>query len=615
MKEIYQERLVRFTEHQRREEVLGRRLGWVRFGVFTAGVLSYLGFDVGPPSSTRWYALGMMASLAAFSWLVLWHRRVRHRRAWAATLARINREALHRLDRDWAALPPSRMEDPELRHPYGMDLDIGGGNSLFRLFTTLTHPPGADTLRDWLLYPAVPETVRARQEAVKELAGQVEFRQTLEGRGRLAAGPSMEEIRDFLEWAEGPSWFQGRGWILVVARAIPVFTGALLALHLWGVLAHPFWLVGLAAGFIFSTQFVTRTHPLMERASAGQERFGRYADLLGLLLDGSFRAQALAGLQASVRKSPVGAVTELRHLQRRVSWADVRHSSMAHVPLQAVFAWDLHVLAWLEKWKARSGPHVRSWLSALGELEALAALGALKADHPDWTFPDFSLEASPGVQSAKLGHPLLPPGTCVRNDVEVGPPGSFLFVTGSNMSGKSTLLRALGMNVVLAHAGGPVCAERMRLSPLRVYTSMRTTDSLAEGISQYMAELNRIRTVVEGAWSGGTGTLLYLLDEPLQGTNEAERRVAVQTILGHLLDAGAIGAVATHDLRLDSAPDLRDAARAVHLQGTVEEGDGDPVLTFDFLLKPGRATSTNALALLRAVGLGRDGRGPGPAQS
>jgi DNA mismatch repair ATPase MutS len=172
------------------------------------------------------------------------------------------------------------------------------------------------------------------------------------------------------------------------------------------------------------------------------------------------------------------------------------------------------------------------------------------------------------------------------------------------MSGKSTLLRAVGVNAVLAQAGGAVCAESMELVPLRIQTSMRTSDSLAEGVSQYMAELNRIRQVVGGARTDGFGTVLFLLDEPLQGTNEAERRVAVQTILGHLLDAQAIGAVATHDLQLDDTPRLENAARAVHLEGTVREGEQGPLITFDYRLKPGRATSTNALALLRAVGLG-----------
>jgi DNA mismatch repair ATPase MutS len=204
--------------------------------------------------------------------------------------------------------------------------------------------------------------------------------------------------------------------------------------------------------------------------------------------------------------------------------------------------------------------------------------------------------------------------------LEVGPAGTFLFVTGSNMSGKSTLLRAVGVNSVLAQAGGPVCAQELTLSPVEVHTSMRTADSLSEGVSQYMAELRRIQRVVEGARRSGkpvdsdgpaetSGPVLYLLDEPLQGTNEAERRVAVQTILGHLLRAGAIGAVATHDLQLDQTAVLAGAARPVHFEGAVEEGEDGPRLSFDFRIRPGPATSTNALALLRAVGLGEENGG------
>jgi DNA mismatch repair ATPase MutS len=236
----------------------------------------------------------------------------------------------------------------------------------------------------------------------------------------------------------------------------------------------------------------------------------------------------------------------------------------------------------------------------------LAALASLRAENPDWCLPSVLEEGHPSISADALGHPLLPQDSCVTNDISVGPPGSFLFVTGSNMSGKSTLLRAIGLNVVLGQAGGPVCAKEMTLSPLRVQTSMRTSDSLADGVSQYMAELNRIRQVVSGARSDETETVLFLLDEPLQGTNEAERRVAVQTILGHLLDAGSIGAVATHDLLLDETDRLRAAANAVHLEGLVREEGPGPLLSFDYLVKPGRATSTNALALLRAVGLGAE---------
>ncbi|MGW8268590.1 MAG: MutS-related protein, partial [Longimicrobiales bacterium] len=555
-----------------------------------------------------WAGAGMGLALALFLSLVVWHRRVRARERRFRLLSGINRVALARLERDWISLPPTPLSGAAAAHPYALDLDVCGDASLFRLFTTVTVPPGQATLRDWLLAPAPSDEIRRRQEAVEELAPQVDLRQTLEATGRLLDSPDPESIETFLAWAEEEPWLPGHRALLLGARCLPLLTGVLAALQLWGPLRGPWWVFTLAASFGLASAHRGRIHALMEAASGGQERFGRYAALLTLLLDMEVRAPALLELQGKVRSSPVGASRELLRLGRRVAWADIRFSGMVHAPLQALLAWDLHLLALLEGWKRRSGPHVRGWLEALGRLEALLALAALRSDHPEWCFPTLLDEDEPGIRATGLGHPLLPPSTCVANDLEVGPPGTFLFVTGSNMSGKSTLLRAVGINSVLAQAGGPVCAERVEMTPLAVSTSMRTADSLAQGVSQYMAELKRIRQVVEEARK--VRGVLYLLDEPLQGTNEAERRVAVQTILGHLLEAGAVGAVATHDLQLDGIPGLARAARAVHLEGKVEEGAGGPVLSFDYRLRPGRATSTNALALLRAVGLG-EGSGPG----
>lgn len=604
METEYQDRLTRFQENLGAEELLSRRLGFARFGLFCFGFFCYVGMDVGPGASALAFGWGLALSVVVFLGLVVWHRKVRARLRWARTLVGINEAAISRLGRDWTALPPTEMESPDRQHPYATDLDVSGETSLFRLFTTVTLPPGVATLRRWLLAPAVPAEIRDRQEAVEDLSGRLDFRQTLEGKGRILESPDPESIRRFLEWAEEDPFIPTRRWILAIARLLPLLTSALFLASWAGWVSGPWWLLGLAFGFVFGTQFRSAIHPLMEKASGGQERFGRYAEVLKLLLEAPLEAPALTELQEAVRSSPVGAERELHRLARRVAWSDVRFSPMAHAPLQALFAWDIHALAWLEGWKSRSGPHVRAWLESLGTLEALSALASLRGDHPDWSFPEVRDGVAPVLRAEELGHPLLPPASCVRNDVHIGPPGSFLFVTGSNMSGKSTLLRAVGINTVLAQAGGVVCAKSMELSPLRVQTSMRTADSLAEGVSQYMAELNRIRKVVGGARTNDFGMVLYLLDEPLQGTNEAERRVAVQTILGHLLDARAIGAVATHDLQLDDTPRLAEAARAVHLEGTVREGLEGPLISFDYMLKPGRATSTNALALLRAVGLG-----------
>jgi hypothetical protein len=624
--QLYEERLARFDEARGAQDRLGVQLGWTRVGVFVAGFALYVAADVAGGGVGRWLVAGAVLALVLFLVLVVWHRRARARERRLAALVRVNRESMARVRRDWDALPPALPADAGPDHSYARDLDVCGEASLFRLLTTVTLPPGVETLRRWLLSPATPREVRERQEAVAELAPLVDFRQTLEARGRLTDPPSSSAVERFLGWAEADLWLGGRPWLHVTGWLLPLLTALLISLQVAGRVGGAWWLLSMGAALAVGSALRREIHPLMDAAGSGQERFGRYAALLSVFLETDVRAPALQRLKRAVQSGGKSLPDrELRRLDRALAWADVRHSALAHAPLQALLVWDVHVLAGLERWKARSGADVRTWLKALGEVEALAALAALKADHPDWSFPEVTEEGEAGLRALDLGHPLVPPERCVGNDVDVGPPGSFVFLTGSNMSGKSTLLRAVGLNAVLAQAGGPVSARRLEMTPLAVHTSMRTADSLVRGVSQYMAELHRIRQVVEaargsarrdlapaaglpseGGRASGDAPVLYLLDEPLQGTNEAERRVAVQTILGHLLDAGAVGMVATHDLRLDHSDRLGPAARAVHFEGVVREDGGGPLLTFDYRLKSGRATSTNALALLRAVGLGAE---------
>jgi DNA mismatch repair ATPase MutS len=321
--------------------------------------------------------------------------------------------------------------------------------------------------------------------------------------------------------------------------------------------------------------------------------------------------QSIRGL---LQLSGHDAAGELARLERIVAFAEVRHSPMLHLALQWLFVWDVHVAAALERWRSKAGVHVRGWLEALGDAESLAALGTLAHDNPDWCFPTITESADANdavVEGEAVAHPLLPDGSRVSNDVTLGPPGSFLLITGSNMSGKSTLLRAVGANVVLALAGAPVCAARFRTPLVDVRTSIRIQDSLERGISLFMAELQRLRAIVDAARAAGSARsaperrrVLYLLDEMLHGTNTAERQIAARIVIGHLLRAGAIGAVTTHDLSLASGGGLETAARPVHFSEQFERSDGRTAMTFDYRLRPGLATSANALALLELVGLG-----------
>jgi DNA mismatch repair ATPase MutS len=294
----------------------------------------------------------------------------------------------------------------------------------------------------------------------------------------------------------------------------------------------------------------------------------------------------------------------LRRLGRLTGMA-IPPSSMLYVPIQALTLWDVHVLFALERWKRDGGRDARRWLETLGEAEALAALAGLRRDNPGWTFPSIEREGE-AYRATLLGHPLLYDDSRVQNDVTIGPPGTFLLVTGSNMSGKSTLLRAVGVNAVLAQAGGAVCAAALALPPVALWTSARVQDSLERGVSFFLAELQRLKLIVDAATQAreqGGPRVMYLLDEILQGTNTAERSVAARRVIAYLVEQGAIGAVSTHDLALGDDPRLAQSAVSVHFTDTVGEGPDAPPMSFDYQLRPGVATTTNALRLMRLIGL------------
>jgi DNA mismatch repair ATPase MutS len=300
----------------------------------------------------------------------------------------------------------------------------------------------------------------------------------------------------------------------------------------------------------------------------------------------------------------------LARLARLSGWSELRRGSpIVHFAVQAVTLWDFHVYFALHRWRARDGRHVRGWIDALGSVDALATLAMIRADEPGWATPrvDPAIDA---LRATALGHPLLPGDRRVENDVEVGPRGTILLITGSNMSGKSTLLRAIGLNAVLAQAGAPVCATALAMPPGDLQTSIRVQDSLELGLSYFMAALARLKQIVDVALRQGSGqaergvapgrALLYLLDEVLQGTNSVERGIAVRAVVRHLLDARAIGVMTTHDLALAGEDPLDTAARLAHF---TEQVHADGTMTFDYRLRPGLATSTNALRLMQLMGI------------
>jgi ABC-type multidrug transport system fused ATPase/permease subunit len=541
--------------------------------------------------------------LLAFGALVVRHARVEERIAWFDALRIVNERALARARRNWDGLPASS-PPPNVdltHHPYAIDLDLFGRASLVQWLGPCATPTGYALLSSWLLEPADVAEIQARQAAIRDLAAADGWREQLSAHGVLISQSALPDLNRFLGWAEGPGVFGGREpvWRIGIVL-ITLSIWILLALQIARVLDAALWMIPLVAGMVLSFSTIRAVHGAFERAGAGQRALSRYAALLEHAVTVSGSSERLRTLRVRLTDGERPAPTCMRHLNRILGFAELRTGAgIFHFLINALTLWDFHVVFALDRWRLSAGRYVRGWIETIGELDALSCLANVASDHATWCTPEFA--DSKEVVAAALGHPLLPDDHRVANDVQLGPPGTLLVITGSNMSGKSTLLRAIGLNVVLAQAGGRACAAALRLPTCDLQTSVRVQDSLELGVSYFMAALARLKGIVDAAeHERPDRTLLYLLDEILQGTNSVERSIAVRGVVRHLLDAGAIGAMTTHDLALASQPPLDRAARLVHFTETVDERG---LMTFDYRLWPGLATSRNALRLMQMIGI------------
>jgi MutS domain V len=539
----------------------------------------------------------------AFGALVAWHARVDERAAWHEAQRLVNIRAQARRGRDWHALPdgeaPAGIDLTD--HPYALDLDLFGRASLFQWLGPAATMRGRTTLAAWLLQPAPRTEVIARQAAVAELATADDWRLKLEAHGVRAGGARQLEIDRFLAWAEGPAAFgRNAGLLRGMVLTILVTMWVLIAAHATGVLPVALWPIPLVAGLVLSFATADRLQHTFDRAGGGQDALSRYAGLFDHAVAAPRASPRLRALLERLSAEGHPAPDCMRRLNRILGFGELRRgAAILHFPVQALTLWDFHVLFALERWRNASGRRVRDWIDAVGELDALAQLATMRRDHPEWAVPEIGPVRE--LTAEAIGHPLIADERRVANDVTVGPQGTVLLITGSNMSGKSTLLRSIGLNIVLAQAGGCVCARQMSMPEVDLQTSIRVQDSLERGLSYFMAALARLKGVVDAAQHEREGrVLVYLLDEILQGTNSMERSIAVRAVTRHLLDAGAIGAMTTHDLSLADEEPMKSAATFQHFSETL---DADGTMRFDYTLKPGLATSRNALRLMQMIGI------------
>jgi hypothetical protein len=569
------------------------RIATARLATFGVGAaVAILSFGAGRLSG--WW---LLLPAAAFVALAVHHDGVLRGRRRARRAVRFHEAALARVEDRWrgTGTPGERFLAED--HPYAADLDLFGEGSLFELLCAARTGAGEETLASWLLAPAPPAEVAARQEAIAELAPRLDLREDLAVLGEDVR--AEVEPRSLAEWAEGPAALPG-GWELRAAAAIA-------ALAAVGSLVG--WLAGAVHGLTFLVAVVAlwglsrSVKGRVEAVLAGVQRPGRELDVLALLLARLEREPSegprLTALRAALGGDAAPASRAIARLARRVQAAEWAHNQ-AFAPIAFLLAWRVQSAIAVERWRLAHGPRVRGWLAALGEIEALSSLAGYAREHPRDPFPEVVAEGEspPRLHAEGLGHPLLPEEGCVRNDVALGGAAArLLVVSGSNMSGKSTLLRTVGTNAVLALAGAPVRARRLALTPLVPGATLRIQDSLAAGRSRFYAEIERLKVLADLA--RGPVPLLFLLDEVLAGTNSHDRLIGAEAVLRQLLDRGAIGIATTHDLALTEAAARIPGAANAHFEDVVRDGE----IAFDYTLRPGVVTRSNALALMRAVGL------------
>jgi hypothetical protein len=584
----YDGRIAQWTEviarGERRHLLISNLRLVTAMAVVVVGWLAFVRATV----SAGWFLVPALGFLA----LMVVHALVLQRNERSARALRLYRRGLDRMNGQWAGTGPDGARFSN-EHPYARDLDLFGPGSLFQLVTTARTESGEETLADWLRGPAGVDEIRARQRAVDELRPKLDFREDL---AVLAAETHVGRTSALAIWADTPPLGLSRniGLALAASAAATVTLIVLAFLYVVDVGAVFAWVLIQIALVVFWRR---KLDEVLHRIETPALDIRLLRQLLERIEREVFSSPRLLAIHARLVRDGVMPSVRMRRLQTLVSILDSTLNPLFS-PFGALMLVRSQMAVAIDRWHAAHGAALSSWLKAVGELEALGAFATFAYEHPKDPFPTV-VPTGPVFLAESLAHPLIAEGVAVPNDVRLGAAAPYvLLVSGSNMSGKSTLLRAIGTNVALGLAGAPVRASALALSPMAIGATLRVEDSLQAGISRFYAEILRIRAIVEAA--SGPLPLLFLLDEILHGTNSHDRRIGAGAIVHSLVEAGAIGLVTTHDLALtELVSTLGGRAANVHFEDRIEDGK----MVFDYRMRSGVVEHSNALALMRAVGL------------
>jgi hypothetical protein len=586
----YSERRDRFEKLADRYARQAGSLSLVRLVFFLVGAAILIWIY-----SLSWLAclIGLFVFIASFMWMVRAHQQKINRSRHFRLLAKINRIELKYREHQFQARPRGeRYKTPT--HFYTADLDFFGTHSLFQYLNRSETESGQDLLAGWLSASAEVSEIQERQEAIRELKEKLDWRQEWQARASRIQGDRRIE-QALRNWLEDENlvvnhsglrislWLVPLGWIAVITAVILGVSWSLILLY-------------LVFPAILLSRHASRVNRLHERTGKASDQLSGMGDLLAHLEVSSFGSIRLQGLQETLSGDPVRLSRSFKQLSYFAAQLDVRNNVFA-ILLNLLMLWDYFWILKLEKWKKRERVRLPEGFRVMAEMEALQSLAANAFNNPDWAFPVFSKERH--LCASGLGHPLIAAEKRVVNDLSMPLGYHMKLITGSNMAGKSTFLRSVGINLVLAHAGSPVCAQDLTLSPVQVFTSMRTQDKLSDSTSSFFAELKRLRKLIEEV-EAKSDTVFYLLDEILKGTNSRDRHRGGEALIRQLIQYPSAGLIATHDLELGKLEgEFPEQIENWRLEVEIE---GDE-LDFDYKLKRGVSQSFNASILMRKMGI------------
>lgn len=590
---IYRKREEYYYNLSKKQGIAINRFSSMRLITVLAGIINIMFLYITKRYIFIYYIL--LGYILLFIYLVGKHNKIKNNHKYACEIHKINEEALERLAGNWNKFKDTGLEFQDDSHSFSNDLDIFGQGSLFQYINTTTTYMGRLALKRYLTYPSMnKEEINKRQEAINELSAKLAWRQKLMAEGLVTVNkPNNND--DLYSFVEAKDELYTKPWLIIGSILIPAVSIGIILLYFLKIISYQIpTLVVAVQILIFMVKYEERSKKL-NIVYKYEKSIKVYSKMLYQVEKKNFESKYLLELKDKlVNDNKRTAWYQIKELENIADGIANRNNPYFMV-INIIVLWDYQCMIGLEQWKRKSGMLIKDWLETIGEFEALSSLANIRYDNPDWTIPKI-VDKPHYIMGKDIGHPLISDNR-VCNDFQIDGVTKALLITGSNMSGKSTYLRTIGINMVLAYAGAPVCAKEFYCNIFNIYTCMRVGDNLEKNTSSFYAELLRIKKIVD---SSKTNKVFFLLDEVFKGTNSQDRHEGAKILVNKLVDNKAIGLVSTHDLELEVLEkESNKRIRNYHFK----EYYKDNKIYFDYKLKPGISTTRNAMYLIKMMGI------------